>query len=164
MKLYLDLDGVLADFDAKYTELFGPRPTEEEKKHGHFWDNWKSFVDNKSFEDLPLHRDALLLLNAVKILNVPTEILSSSGGGYSHDEVIAQKKVWLKKHGIDFPANFSPGGKRKANWAAPRHVLIDDTPKNIEAFESAGGTGILHKNAHDTISKLHTLYNKWVAK
>ena len=39
------------------------------------------------------------------------------------------------------------------------NVLIDDEPKNIEAWEDAGGIGILHTSAKETINKLKELRN-----
>ena len=39
------------------------------------------------------------------------------------------------------------------------NVLIDDRPKNIEAWENAGGIGILHTSAKETINKLKELRN-----
>ena len=37
------------------------------------------------------------------------------------------------------------------------NVLIDDRPKNIEAWEAAGGIGIIHTSAKETIEKLKEL-------
>ena len=37
------------------------------------------------------------------------------------------------------------------------NVLIDDRQSNIDAWESEGGIGILHKNARDTIKELKML-------
>jgi hypothetical protein len=33
-------------------------------------------------------------------------------------------------------------------------ILIDDYPKNISDFKSAGGIGIIHSNTQTTISQL----------
>ena len=38
-------------------------------------------------------------------------------------------------------------------------VLIDDRPKNIEAWEANGGTGIIHTSAAETIKELKKLRN-----
>ena len=35
--------------------------------------------------------------------------------------------------------------------------MIDDRQSNIDAWESEGGIGILHKNARDTINELKRL-------
>ena len=44
MKIYLDMDGVLTDFEKKYEELFGVRPDEVQARTKHFWENWQEFV------------------------------------------------------------------------------------------------------------------------
>jgi hypothetical protein len=36
--------------------------------------------------------------------------------------------------------------------------LIDDTPDVIEDFNRAGGIGILHENAADTIERLKSIF------
>ena len=36
-------------------------------------------------------------------------------------------------------------------------ILIDDFASNIKRWEAAGGIGILHKNANDTIQQLKKL-------
>ena len=45
----------------------------------------------------------------------------------------------------------------KAAWAGPDRILIDDKKEAIEPWEAAGGIGILHTSAADTIRKLKTL-------
>lgn len=158
MKIYLDMDGVLTDFDKRYVELFGERPFDPEENREHFWNNWKQFVDGNNFEDLEVHPDAYALMQVVNSLKVPYEILSSSGGGYSHDEVIRQKKVWLAKHGFDVYANFVPGGRHKAKFAKPDHVLVDDMKRNIELYRENGGAAIHHTNVGDTVRELIAHY------
>ena len=160
MKIYLDMDGVLTDFDGRYAELFGERPAEDGQRKQHFWGNWNTFVDGNHFATLALHRDAHSILQTVKLLNAPVAILSSSGGGYSHNMVIEQKRYWLAQHGINFPAYFVPGGKYKARYAEPDAILVDDTEKNIDGFREAGGVGIVHKNVADTVTQLYTFYKE----
>lgn len=45
----------------------------------------------------------------------------------------------------------------KIKHAAPGHVLVDDLPINCEEWERAGGTAILHTDPFDTIHKLKGL-------
>ena len=162
MKIYLDLDGVLADFDKQYTKLFGDWPEDVDKRHKHFYKHWDEFASGDNFEKLELLPDATILLKAVDTLKVPVEILSSSSGGKYHEDVTKQKLIWLKKHNINYKANIVKSGEDKAKFAAPWNILIDDTPLVVEAYRKAGGTAILHKNAHDTIKKLYELYLEWM--
>ena len=51
----------------------------------------------------------------------------------------------------------SDGPKTKSNYAKENAILIDDFASNIKRWEAAGGIGILHKNANDTIQQLKQL-------
>ena len=42
-------------------------------------------------------------------------------------------------------------------YANEHSILIDDMQKNIDQWKAAGGIGILHTNAKDTIKKLKDL-------
>lgn len=155
MKIYLDMDGVFSDFDSYYESLIGthPKSVKGAKERN---ENWKKFVMNASFEKLPFLTSAYVLLEFIHDRGLEAEMLTSSGGTTYHVKVALQKKYWLIKHGINFKANVVPGGMKKATFAKPDAVLIDDTARNIEAFEKAGGIGILHnhENVGATIDKL----------
>jgi hypothetical protein len=44
--------------------------------------------------------------------------------------------------------------KHKKDFAAPDAILIDDRPDNVQGWIDAGGIGILHKSAEETINVL----------
>ena len=161
MKIYLDMDGVLTDFEKRYEELFGARPIEINKQNKHFWSNWETFVKGGNFTTLEKHKGADELLSFVKSLNVPIEILSSSGGHQYHECVTTQKNAWLRNNGIDFKPNIVPGGKKKAQFADPWNILVDDTQHVVDNYKAAGGTAILHHDVNVTIRELSRLYLEW---
>jgi hypothetical protein len=152
--LYLDMDGVIADFNKTYLKY---DPKKEDRKRFR-----QSVMEYKIFEDLDLMPDAMLLLNHVKqvktTMNVHVEILTSMG---THDpiqgkEAARQKQVWLNKHGITYKANFVRSKQEKANYATPTSILIDDSIGCITPFNAKGGHGILHTNAAHTSIILDT--------
>jgi hypothetical protein len=158
--LYLDMDGVLADFHSGYEKLFGEFPEGEWRSKKHFWENWKSWVSQRGFENLSLHKGAEELLahaRSMRDSGWKVEILSSSAGGDTHDFVTEQKKFWLHKMGIDFFPNIVPGGSKKAEYARKDAILVDDTERVLDGFINAGGIGVLHTDAKNTISKLINL-------
>jgi hypothetical protein len=49
--------------------------------------------------------------------------------------------------------------KHKKDFAEPNAILIDDRKDNIDGWIDAGGIGILHTSAEETIEILTTKYN-----
>jgi hypothetical protein len=161
MKIYLDMDGVLTDFEKRYDELFGVRPSEAQARTSHFWRFFEEFIATGQFKTLEKHKDADKLLHFVHTLGVPVEILSSSGGPKHHDCVVAQKEAWLRNNGITYKANIVPGGSKKAELAHPWHILVDDTLHVIEKYRAAGGTAVHHYDINVTLNELARLHLEW---
>jgi len=157
-KIFIDVDGVLADFEKRYYELYGATP-KDSRDRKEFSSNWKDFCETGQFEKLDWWEDGQKLLQYLESLNIPLEILSSSGGLKFHLIVELQKKKWLKAHGISYPVNIVPGRANKAKYADAKKILIDDTPDVIHAFNQAGGTGILHKSFWETQKEIEKCIN-----
>jgi len=157
-KIYLDMDGVLTNFEKRYFELFGvsPKGFREDKEFG---SNWKKLVEGNNFEKLEWFPGAQELIAFIEDKNIPIEILTSSGGEKYHDDVTTQKIKWCVEHDIHYPVNVVAGRKFKKDFASKEVVLIDDTDDVIESFNAAGGIGILHKNLEDTLTVLRSLLN-----
>ena len=147
--LYLDMDGVLADFNKEYIK-FDPLKDDRKKFRS-------AVLDHKIFELLDFMPDTQELLNHVsRLQGVTIEILTSMG---THDPVQGeaakqQKLAWLNKHNLPYRANFVRNKQEKAQYANPRSILIDDSVGCISPFIEHGGHGILHVNSSDTISIL----------
>ena len=144
--LYLDMDGVLCDFNKAYTKI---DPNKEDRK------KFRSAVMmHKIFEDLDFMPDAKELLNHVaKLHDINVQILTSMG---THDpiqgaEAQRQKKVWLEKQGIGYFPNFVRNKEEKSIFANPHSILIDDSSGCIGPFIAKGGNGILHSHSSETI-------------
>ena len=159
-KIFLDLDGVLCDFNKRYGEIFKQKASSSRERGEKHDDNWNHFVEGKNFETLDWYPGGKELLEYIISLDIPVEILSSSGGRMHHEEVKRQKKVWLKSHGIDFKANIVPGRHLKADYAKSDIILIDDTKDVIDDFNTAGGIGILHKDTAKTIKTVQSVLDE----
>jgi len=152
IRLYLDMDGVLCDFQTAYTKL---RTGAE--------DNKKRFkaavIDHKIFENLEFMPDAKELLAHVRTLPVHIEILTSVGtfDPFQGEETKKQKRLWLSKHNIMYKPNFVRSKPEKAEYATPTSILVDDSIGCIEPFNAKGGHGILHTAAKKTNSNLDSL-------
>lgn len=137
IEIFIDMDGVLSDFDA------------HAKAHDKFdatgkpkWD----LLDQNWWKTMPVFAGALEFYNdmrklgATRILTAPVPVVDSFAG----------KAEWT--------LNFRPESGRfalldlcivrasdKNLMAAPGRILIDDREKNIKEWVEAGGIGILHK-------------------
>jgi hypothetical protein len=147
------MDGVIADFDKRYKELYKMEPKEAEDKK-EFYKFFDGFIATKQFATLDLLPDAVPLLNYLSKLNIPTEILSSTSSEKRDADIRAQKLMWLQTHNIGFKVNLVPGKRLKKDFSNANSILIDDTPVNIDQWRREGGVGILHT---DTISTLGIL-------
>lgn len=152
--IYLDMDGVIADFNKRYKEQYHmePREAEKHKKFNKFFDE---FIATRQFETLDLmpgSEDGLMFLR--KHLTVPTQILSSTANEARYDEISKQKLIWLNTHNITFSTNFVPGKRFKYKFAKPDTIIIDDTQSVIDQWIEAGGIGILHKDWTTTLAIL----------
>ena len=143
------MDGVLADFNKEYVKY---DPERADRKR--FRD---AVLTHRIFEKLEFMPDARELLNHVSRLNgITVEILTSMG---THEPTQAnaamtQKMAWLNAKNIPYKANFVNNKAQKANYATPESILIDDSVGCVSPFIAAGGHGILHVNASDSISML----------
>jgi len=147
--LYLDMDGVLADFNKEYLQY---DPVKEDRKKFR-----SSVMEHKIFEKLDFMPDTQELLNHVsKLQGVQIEILTSMGTHRTDqgEEAKRQKIKWLGEKNIPYKPNFSRSKEEKANWATPTSILIDDSAGCIGPFIEAGGHGILHTNSSETIRLL----------
>ena len=151
--VYLDMDGVIADFVKRYKELYHmePREAEKNKKFDHFFDQ---FIETNQFATLDLMPGAMDAITFLRKASVPTQILSSTANEKRYDAISKQKMIWLQTHGITFNPLFVPGKKHKYKYATPDSIIIDDTPSVIDDWRKAGGIGILHTDWPTTLGIL----------
>lgn len=154
-KIYIDLDGVLADFDKKVLDAFGKTIPEFEKKV--LWQKitqYDSTVE-KFFETLELMDGAHRLIQFIKEQFDEYEFLTASG--FTPHDVADQKRKWATKHFDGIKCNVVRKSENKAMFANPESILIDDRSKSIDPWTMAGGIGILHTSVDGTIRQLKEL-------
>lgn len=143
MLIFVDMDGVVSDFDGHVLELYGKpmeQMTPEEQKQ--FWD--EDCVSKRFFANAPLIIEGLHLVRTLQSARYDLSFLTSTGGGAQHIEIAKQKLDFLQRHHLGhIPVAFATGTKSKASFAHSGAILIDDRQKVVDAFEQAGGTGIL---------------------
>ena len=159
--IFVDMDGVLCDFDKKYTELFKRTPQEvrSDRENKLYSIHWHEFVDQSAFTSLDWFEGGEKLVEYLKSLDkVQKCILSSAGGFDRHIDVQSQKLYWLHLKDIMWPAVIVPGRRFKSGFASSSAFMIDDTPDVIHSFIDKGGKGIIHTNADQTIAEIE----KWL--
>ena len=147
-EIYVDMDGVLADFFTEWGKLMGkdnwrdigieqiPAALEKIRQTENFW------------LDLPLTSNAKALLSLIKDVKGSYNICSSPLPGDPNSK--PHKLEWIKKNLNFFPPKDIIITHDKAKYATTvdgtPNILIDDYGKNIKQWEAAGGVGFKHKD------------------
>lgn len=151
MQLFLDCDGVLADFDRGAEAVLGAPPRVFEKRHGlpAFWKRLAKAPD--FYGTLPLLPGARRLFDAVAHLD-PVILTGCPMGGWAE----GQKVRWAAQH---FPGTpiITCMARDKRRHASPGDVLVDDTLKHRHLWEEAGGTFVHHRDVETTLAELRAL-------
>lgn len=156
--IFCDMDGVLVDFDKGYEDLTGIS-TSHANAQGRdgFWDLFKRSLEEKGMSEyeywanLEWQPGGKELWNYIKkytpyILTAPS--LNPESREAKSDWVTrldGMKKIYFK------PAKF------KSDFSGKNRILIDDRKDTIDRWNAAGGIGILHTSAEDTIKQLQNL-------
>jgi hypothetical protein len=140
------MDGVLADFDRGYEEVFGYRPSKFDDSVD--WDAVRR--QPKFYENLPPMMDMPLLwewsaeYRPVILTGVPDSV----------PEAYAEKRAWVLR-------NLGPGvpvigcrSREKSLHMQAGDILVDDWEKYRHLWIGRGGLWITHRNATDTIHEL----------
>ena len=147
-QLYLDCDGVLADFDTGATGVLGMHPRAFEQRYGRrrFWQELASAPD--FYVGLPLMPDAMELFDPVRTVN-PIILTGLPLGNWAAD----QKVRWAAQH---FPGTriITTMARDKRDHAQEGDVLVDDQLRHRHLWEEAGGIFIHHTSAAQTLKSL----------
>lgn len=158
--VYLDMDGVLADFFGGVEKLYGVS-------------HWKELTSDKTkdlkkevinritgtdfFATLPKFENADQLINMVKDFTGGKFSINTSPLRGDHANSGKYKKVWISNN-IEKPDDIIVTGTKevfaKDKASGTPNILIDDRPINIERWQGAGGYGILYQANRDSLTKV----------
>ena len=159
--IYLDMDGVVADFDKRFEELSGMLPQSYVDKNGlkAFWD----LIDEK--HKVAFWRGIELMPGAEQLVRYveqhPFEMLTAPS---IKKQSVIGKSLWVKDK---VGTLYSSKPKVTYRSAKQKHtvkpnltkfdILIDDKGSTIDSWNAAGGTAILYQNAGQVINDLKKL-------
>ena len=153
-QIYVDMDGVLCDFDFQFKTLTKFEYTSDEYVYKYGREDFQNTILEAGIDfwsEMPWKDDGRLLWNYVTkynpiILSTPFEFASCYEG----------KESWCSNFlGRKYQVILT---KDKAQYAAKNSLLIDDFDTNTIPFEEAGGNAILHTSAIETIKILKEKY------
>ena len=158
-RIFVDMDGVVADFLAGCSEMMGKPLTSDDAGHTEYDLRKEELTNKRLFGMLPPMVDYADLIGYIKHTGLPWEILTAAGK-VNRELVVYDKNKWVRKY-IDptVVVTCTYSGSQKGAFAEKGSVLIDDRTKNIKAWEDAGGIGIIHESAEKTIKILKELRN-----
>ena len=158
--VYLDMDGVLADFFGGVEKMYGV-------------EHWKELTNDKTkdlkkevidritgtdfFATLPKFSTADALIDMVQKFTGGKFSINTSPLRGDHENSGKYKKLWIQNN-IEQPDEIIVTG-RKESYATDKasgtpNILIDDRPVNVQKWQAAGGYGILYQANRDSLSKV----------
>ena len=168
--VYLDMDGVLADFFGGVELLYGV-------------EHWKQLTNDKTkdlkqevinriqgtdfFAVLPKFPTADALIDMVKEFTGGKFSINTSPLKGDHENSAKYKKLWISNN-IQQPDDIVVTG-RKESYATDKasgtpNILIDDRPVNIQRWQGAGGFGILYQANRDSLDKVKQALDQYGKK
>jgi len=158
--VYIDMDGVLADFFGGVEKLYGVQHWKDLSQDNKL--DLKQEVINRIqgtdfFATLPKFQSADNLITMVKKFTGGTFSINTSPLRGDNENSGKYKKLWIAQN-IEQPEQTIITG-RKESYAKDKasgtpNILIDDRPVNIQRWQGAGGYGILYQANRDPLSKV----------
>lgn len=174
--LFLDMDGVQADFFGAWSKrsgvdhwkAIGNKEAEiEELAHS----NAKAVYD--FFRDLEPLSGGMEVIRWLRKNNIPYTVLSAPLRGPYKEASVKAKKDWLDQYhpGSSSQAIFTDKKYQHAMDGGHPNVLVDDFGKYLSAWASHGGIAVKHEDQFEdpqtgkhTIEKLEKIYAHYLNK
>jgi len=172
-RIYLDMDGVLADFDAGLRAL-GIEPDQTtNKSRSHMTPAeivlkdkvYDAILAQPFFNTLPLMPDARELWDFCAKYGEPAILTAAPSRESGFEKAAREKREWIEKHFGPIPDErfICTNSSKKRNYVGhlpgEYQILVDDRPSNVHGWRAAGGFGILHLSAESSIGLLETFFS-----
>lgn len=143
--LFLDMDGVLTNFEKAYREMWNEFEYDRERFR-------EAVIARRIFQNLEWMPNGRHFLDEIESIaddyKLDVQILTSTGSHRTEmkQAAIEQKTIWLGNNGIPWMPNFVCSKPEKSDYAHKRAILIDDSIGCITPFIERGGIGLLHND------------------
>jgi len=169
--IFCDMDGVLVDFDKGYKELTGVSTQHADSQgKNEFWDLYRNSLKEKNIPEksywanLDWMPDGKQLWDYISpynpyVLTAPSvnfDIPFEERYKLENNESMQGKTEWVQRL-PNMRKLYFRAAKRKADFAGPNKILIDDRKDTIDSWNANGGIGIFHTTAANTIKQLQDL-------
>ncbi len=162
-RVYIDMDGILADFNRGVRELCRMEPQSQNGKTDLKADDrmWEAIRETDHFYDrLDLIPGAKEMFDRLlEKYGDRFEILTGIPREERGIVTAAEDKIrWTRRMLSEKVKVRTVCRKHKQQYCTgPESVLIDDREKTIREWREQGGTGILHVNPEETLKELERL-------
>lgn len=163
--LFLDMDGVVADFAAGCEKIVGYRLDE----YGVYYpnDDWKKIQKHQRlFRDLPKFPggDKMVYLAREFRDKLDWNLLFLTAIPHSNDFpwAIIDKIEWAKDYYSDIPVHFGPYSREKYKHCKPNDILVDDRIDNCDEWRKVGGIAVRvdYKKYDQSLDQLKDILDK----
>ena len=154
--IFVDMDGVVADFDTFASDLLGRKIGWHQSKFDLTSEEWEKLTTvDRLYYQLPLMPDATKLIAYVKSLSTRfyVQFLTAVPRRTTMPDARADKQAWVDKYFPGMKMDIGPYSHDKQKWCSPGDILIDDRPSNIKEWTEAGGIAIYHTGDVDKTIK-----------
>ena len=162
--IYLDLDGVLADFGLAARTLL-KKSDDNLDINGRWPDtDWISIRDQQHFyRDLPLMPRSLEMVTLARgfrdTLGWELYMLTAIPHKNDMHHVFHDKIDWVADHFPDIRVHFGPYSEDKQYHCTPGDILVDDRTSNCEEWRAQGGVAVkVDRNYGLALDKLAQIY------
>lgn len=164
--LYLDLDGVLADFDRTAQQLLGASVNTRQQASAagrwpkELWEQLKTVPNFYRILPKTEFADQLyeLALRFRDELGWRVAILTAVPRGNDVPDAFQDKLEWAHEYYPDLRVYFGPFSHNKQHHARPGDILVDDRASNCAEWDNASGTAV-RVNTSDPGPALEKLTN-----
>ncbi len=161
--LFLDMDGVLADFDKHHENVFGWRPDRSRPAEVYPDVDWNEIGKRKDYYlNIPPMEDAFQLRDFAFAachsgLVGDVAILTGIPRHESVPEAAMNKLSWIRKYISPSVEVLTCPSRDKSFFCDPGDILVDDWVRYRHLWEAKEGIFILHTSAEDSIERLRSI-------